>query len=235
MKILKIAICDDEELFLNRLYDHLITILEDEQNNIDRYTCGEALLDSFCANKYDIIILDIEMTGLNGIETAKEIRTVDRNVIIAFLTSYEDFAIEGYNVKAERYILKQQPDYMYREQIKGLFNDYNQNHRKFRYSNNNSAFSARLSDIIYFEVYNRQIVVHTSEQEFTFYGKLSDLENEYRCDGFIKVGKSYLINAAYIRFIDGNDIIMKNGQSFLMGRTVKNQVIEEYLNYLSGK
>lgn len=235
MKILKIAICDDEEIFLNRLYDHLTDISEDETNNIDRYTSGEALLDSFCANKYDIIILDIEMTGLNGIETANEIRNVDRNVIIAFLTSYEDFAIEGYKVKAERYILKQQPDYMYREQIKGLFNDYYQDHKKFKYSNNNSAFSARLSDIAYFEVYNRQIVVHTMEQEFTFYGKISDLESEYKCDGFIKVGKSFLINAAYIKFIDGNDIIMKNGQSFLMGRTVKKQVIEEYLNYLSGK
>lgn len=232
---MKIAICDDEELFLNRLYDHLINILEDEQNNIDRYSCGEALLDSFCANKYDIIILDIEMTGLNGIETAKEIRNVDRNVTIAFLTSYEDFAIQGYKVKADRYILKQQPEYMYREQIKGLFNDYYQDHTKFKYSNNNSTFSARLSDITYFEVFNRQIVVHTLEQEFKFYGKLSDLENEYKDDGFIRVGKSYLINMAYISFIDGNDIIMKSGQRFLMGRTVKKQVTEEYLNYLSGK
>lgn len=232
---MKIAICDDEEIFLNRLYDHLITILEDEQNNIDRYSCGEALLDTFFANKYDIIILDIEMNGMNGIETANEIRNIDRNVKISFLTSYEDFAIEGYKVKAERYILKQQPEYMYREQINGLINDYNQDHKKFKYSNSNSAFSARLSDIIYFEVYNRQIVVHISEQEFMFYGKISDLESEYKCDGFIRVGKSYLINAAYIKFIDGNDIIMKNGQSFLMGRTVKNQVIEEYLNYLSGK
>ncbi len=235
VKILKIAICDDEDLFLNRLYDQLINILEDEQNNIDRYSCGEALLDSFCANKYDIIILDIEMDGLNGIETAKEIRNIDRNVTIAFLTSYEDFAIDGYKVKAERYILKQQPEYMYHEQIKGLFNEYNQNHKKFRYSNNNSAFSARLSDIIYFEVYNRQIIVHTLEQEFKFYGKLSDLENEYKDDGFIRVGKSFLINAAYIKFIDGNDVILKSGKKFLLGRTVKNQVIEEYLNYLSGK
>lgn len=232
---MKIAICDDEEFFLNRLYEHLINILEEEQNNIDRYSGGNALLDSFYEHKYDIIILDIEMPGLNGIETAMEIRNIDRNVMIAFLTSYEDFAIEGYKVRAERYILKQQPDYMYREQIKGIFNDYNQDHKKFKYSNNNSSFSARLSDIIYFEVYNRQIVVHTSEQEFKFYGKISDLEIKYKGDGFIKVGKSYLINASYIKFIDGNDIIMKNGQRFLMGRTVKNQVIEEYLNYLSGK
>ena len=74
------------------------------------------------------------------------------NVTIAFLTSYEDFAIEGYNVKAERYILKQQPDHMYQEQLRGLFNEYSQNHKKFNYGNNNSAFSVRLSDIIFFEV-----------------------------------------------------------------------------------
>lgn len=232
---MKIAICDDEEIFLCRLHKHLLSILEDEKCVIDRYTSGNSLLDTFFANKYDIIILDIEMDGLNGIETAKEIRNVDRSVTIAFLTSYETFAIEGYDVKAERYILKQQPDYMYREQIKGLFNDYNQKHRKFSFSNNNSAFSARLSDITYFEVFKRQIVVHTLEQVFTFYGKISELENEYKCDGFIKVGKSFLINAAYIKFIDKNKVIMKNGKTFLLGRTIKNQVVEEYLNYLSGK
>ena len=232
---MKIAICDDEEIFLNKLHKHLSSILNYEECTIDKFSGGNALLSSFTKYKYDIIILDIEMNGLNGIETAEKIRGVDRNVTIAFLTSHEDFAIQGYNVKAERYILKQQPDYMYQEQIKGLFNDYNQNHKKFRFSNNNSAFSAFLSDIIYFEVFNRQIVVHTLDQNYTIYGNLSELENEYRYDGFIKVGKSFLINAAFIKFIDKNNIILKNGKTLLLGRTIKNQVVEEYLNYLSGK
>ena len=145
---MRIAICDDEEIFLNKLHKHLSRILNYEGCTIEKFSGGNALLSSFTKYKYDIIILDIEMNGLNGIETAEKIRGVDRNVTIAFLTSHEDFAIQGYNVKAERYILKQQPDYMYQEQIKGLFNDYNQNHKKFRFSNNNSAFSAFLSDII---------------------------------------------------------------------------------------
>ena len=91
---------------------------------------------------------------------------------------------------------------MYQEQLRGLFNEYSQNHKKFNYGNNNSAFSVRLSDIIFFEVYNRKIVVHTMERDFEFYGKLSELNENYKSDGFIKIGKSHLINVGYIKFIE---------------------------------
>ena len=231
---MKIAICDDEKSFLKILHNQLCELFKDKKYTIECFSSGDSLIASFTTGKYDIIILDIEMDGLNGIETAKEIRNTDRNVTIAFLTSYEDFAIEGYSVKAERYILKHQPDYMYQEQLKGLFNEYNQNHKSFNYSNNNSAFSARLSDIVFFEVYNRKIVVHTIEQDFTFYGKLIELYEQYKNDGFIKVGKSHLINAGFIKFIEKNDSVLSNGTKILLGRSIKNQVVEEYLNYLSG-
>ena len=232
---MKIAICDDEEVFLRKLQSELNNMLSGTDFLIDCYTSGNSLLSSYTERKYDIVIHDIEMKGMNGIETAEKIRLTDRYVTIAFLTSYEEFAIAGYNVKAERYILKQQPEFMYEEQLKGLINDYSQNHKKFSYSNNNVAFSILLSDIVFFEVFNRSITIHTVEEEYTYYGKLSELVETYKDDGFIKVGKSYLINAAFIKIIKKNDIQLKTGQTIELGRKVKNQVVEEYFNYLSGK
>lgn len=232
---MKIAICDDEEVFLNKLKSELSKMLVHTDYLIDCYTNGRELLAAYSEKKYDILILDIEMEGLNGIDTAKKIRLTDRVVTIAFLTSYEEFAIAGYNVKAERYILKHQPEFMYREQLKGLIYDYSQNHKRFLFSNNNTSFSLGLSDIIFFEVFNRNITIHTVDSEYTYYGKLSDLVDMYKNDGFIKVGKSYLINASYIKIIKKNDIILKTGQTLELGRKNKSQVIEEYFNYLSGK
>lgn len=235
MKILKIAVCDDEMLFLKTLKKQISEIILDDNYSIFEFFSGEQLIETFQREKFDILILDIEMDGINGIETARKIRAIDRSVTIAFLTSHENFAIQGYEVNAERYILKQQPEYMYREQLVALFMDYNQNHKRFNYSKSGKAFSVKVSDIIYFEVLNRKITLHSLNGDFDYYGKISELDNEYRNDGFIKVGKSYLINVAHIKFIDKNDIILKDGTTILLGRNIKNQVVEEYLNYLSGK
>ena len=232
---LKIAVCDDEMLFLKTLKKQISEIISDDNYSVFEFFSGEQLIESFQREKFDIVILDIEMDGINGIETARKIRDIDRSVTIAFLTNHENFSIQGYDVDAKRYILKQQPEYMYREQLVALFKDYNQNHKRLNYNKNGKAFSVKVSDIIYFEVLNRKITLHSLNGDYDYYGKISELDNEYRNDGFIKVGKSYLINVAHIKFIDKNDVILKDGTTILLGRNIKNQVVDEYLNYLSGK
>lgn len=233
--VLKIAVCDDEMLFLKKLKQQISEILVNGDYSISEFFSGEQLIEAFPQERFDIVILDIEMEGINGIDTAKTIRNIDSDVAIAFLTSHETFAIQGYEVNAKRYILKQQPEYMYREQLTALFMDYNQNHKRFSYNKSGVAFSVKVSDIIYFEVFNRKIVLHSLNGDLEYYGKIADLRDEYESDGFIKVGKSFLINAAHIRFIDKNDIILKNGTKISIGRNIKSQIVEEYLNYLSGK
>ena len=99
---------------------------------------------------YEIIILDVEMPGLNGLETAERIRQTDKSVIISFLTNYSEFAVKGYEVGAFRYILKNQPDYAYMEQLLSVFDEYNQKFRTFTFTNRNLTFSFKLIHILYF-------------------------------------------------------------------------------------
>lgn len=235
---MRIAICDDEKAFLKKFRNEISEILNEADYELTEFTSGENLLEMHKEQKYDIIILDIEMTGINGLDTAREIRKSDRSAVIAFLTSYESFAVQGYEVKAERYILKQQPSNMYKEQLESLFNEYRLKHKMFVYNNVNKAFSARLSNIQYFEVYVRTIIVHVFDgdnKSFDFYGKLSELEGAYAADGFVRVGKSYLVNISNIKHIDKDGLYMMKGDYISMGRSVRAKVIEAYMDYLSGR
>ncbi len=235
---MKIAICDDEQLFLNKLKQEISEILVDYDYEIMEFNSGEDFLSTYKEQEYDIIILDIEMNGINGLDTAREIRKTDRSTVIAFLTSYESFAVQGYEVKAERYILKQQPSNMYRDQLTSLFREYRLKHKMFVYNNVNKAFSARLSDIQYFEVYVRTIIVHVFDGDnktFNYYGKLSELEELYVSDGFVRAGKSYLVNISNIKHIDKDGMYMLNGDFISMGRSVRTKVVEAYMDYLSGR
>ena len=144
---MNIAIVDDEEIFLKSLHEK-IDRLEVSDYIVHEFQSGESFLSVFEKGKYDIIILDVEMPGINGLKTAEKIRELDKSVILSFLTNYSEFAIQGYEVNAFRYILKTQPDYLYMQQLQSIFDEYRQTHKVYAYSNQNMSFKYKLIDMI---------------------------------------------------------------------------------------
>ncbi len=101
----KIAICDDEPLHI----DKIRSILMDEET--DNYTKPANLLNTITAGKrYDVLFLDIMMPEIDGISLARELRELDEDMLIVFITSKIEFMQTGYEVKAFRYLLKDQID-----------------------------------------------------------------------------------------------------------------------------
>ncbi len=231
---MNIAIVDDERIFLKELHNK-IDSLGMSDYKVYEFESGESFLSIFEKGKFDIIILDVEMPGINGLETAEKIRESDKTVILSFLTNYSEFAIQGYEVNAFRYILKTQPDYLYMQQLQSIFDEYRQTHKAYAYSNQNMSFRYKLIDILYFEIFNRQILLHTTERNVEYYGNLSDIYEELKEFNFIKPGKSYVVNLEHIKNIDKNFLIMSNGDKILIGRTYKKDVVTRYLNFMSGR
>ena len=83
-------------------------------------------LSGYATGQFDIIILDIEMDGMNGLEAAERIRRKDEDVLLMFLTSHSEFAIDGYAVNAYRYMLKGESDYLCMRQIESIISEYKQ-------------------------------------------------------------------------------------------------------------
>ncbi len=231
---MNVAIVDDEKVFLKELHDK-IDSLGMSDYKVYEFESGESFLSIFEKGKFDIIILDVEMPGINGLETAEKIRESDKAVILSFLTNYSEFAIQGYEVNAFRYILKTQPDYLYMQQLQSIFDEYKQTHKTYAYSNQNMSFRYKLIDILYFEIFSRQILLHTTERNVEYYGSLSDIYEELKGFNFIKPGKSYVVNLEHIKTIDKNFLIMSNGDKILIGRTYKKDVVTRYLNFMSGR
>lgn len=231
---MNIAIVDDERIFLKELHNK-IDSLGMSDYKVYEFESGESFLSIFEKGKFDIIILDVEMLGIDGLETAEKIRESDKTVILSFLTNYSEFAIQGYEVNAFRYILKTQPDYLYMQQLRSIFDEYKQTHKAYAYSNQNMSFRYKLIDILYFEIFNRQILLHTTERNVEYYGNLSDIYEELKEFNFIKPGKSYVVNLEHIKNIDKNFLIMSNGDKILIGRAYKKDVVTRYLNFMSGR
>lgn len=233
---MRIAICDNEITFLSELK----ALIYKSYSNIDKliiseFTSGEEFLKEFSPMKFDVIILDIEMNELSGLKVAEKIRRVDNSVIIAFMTSHQEFALNGYEVKAFRYLLKGQPEPMYIKQLSSIFDEYHQTHLTFSIRMQNTVFSISVIDIFYFEIFNRTVILHARDKEYKFTGKLSDIENDERLVNFVKPHKSYYVNLAHIDNIEATSLIMKNGDGIPLSRGFRQSVTNRFILFLAGR
>lgn len=234
---MRIALCDDEAITNIETENLIRNLLKDlSENEIVTCLSGEELLEKHERNKFDIIFLDIEMGGINGMDTARKIRETDDRTIIVFLTSYNEFATEGYEVNAYRYLVKNQPAYVYEKHFKSIFEEYSQKHRCFGLCDRNRQTCIPLNEICFFEVTNKKITLHTVNKTFEYVGKLSDVEERLKNDSlFIKTHKSYIINISQVDMIDKFDILMKNNKKVMLSRNLKKNVIDKYISYMTGR
>lgn len=213
-----IAVCDDSLEELSRIS----SLLEDYSRERDGYITYEAfhsaieLLESMKARRFDILLLDILMPGLTGMEAAREIRLTDREIPIIFLTSSREFAVESYRVGAEDYIIKPaRKDEVFPSLDKQL-KRIAQEEAFLTLKTGSGIVKLLFSQIVYVEVTNRTIqFILINGEVREAYGYLSDYEEKLLSEPyFIKPHRSYLINLRHVSELD------KNGLATIVGKTV---------------
>ncbi|MGL5348584.1 MAG: LytR/AlgR family response regulator transcription factor [Peptostreptococcaceae bacterium] len=235
---MNVALCDDDKMFIEDLRNILLKVCVQENIsfNIDSFSCGEELIQYIdnSSTKYDLIFLDIIMDKLNGIETAKYIRNIDKNVQIVFLTISSEFALDGYNVKALNYLIKPAKYETVLNIIHELY--HNDNKEFYTFKIKNTIHQISLRNINYFEVRNRLINISCIEdtcEENSFYKKLDDVTKELEGFGFIRCHRSYLINLKNVASISSDEVIFKNGDKALVSRRYSKHLKDEFLKHLS--
>ena len=217
----KIAICDDESVHIEKIR----TILSDYET--DNYQNPSALLEAISQGaRYDVLFLDIMMPKIDGISLARELREYDENMIIVFITSKIEYMQVGYEVRAFRYLLKEQLDNgllkVWDDITKELF-DRKDPYFTYEFERQSHRFPIR--DIIYFESNLRRIVIHTKSSETAvLYGKLDDIDDKY--SSFIRIHKSYLVNSRHIRSVSAGTIVMSNGEVLPVSRKYASRLEE---------
>ena len=233
--VMNVAICDDNINYSKQTEKFLREIIGPRRAiNIDIFFSGQKLLDSTDDKTYDVIFLDIEMPGINGIEVAQRIRQKDQSVIIAFLTNYSEFATKGYEVSAFRYILKEEPEAMIKRQIQSIVNEYYRKQKCLVAMVKGDRITINISSIVYLEVIKRVIYVHTvSGKTYEFYSTLNEMFSKLEDFGFVRPHQSYVVNMSFIESIQLNSIELKTGQSIPLSRVLKREVETAYVSYIA--
>ncbi len=235
---MRIGVCDDQREARELAAEKIKCYVPECQ--IIKYTSGEEVLAE--KDFPDILLLDIQMQGLSGMETARRLRERGSRCSIIFVTAIEDCVFEAFDVEAFHYLLKPFTDDKLGEVLqKAIRNQEDRMVLEEQKEKKKSQciiinvggehMTVRLQDIVYAEVFNRKITLHMLEGDIEYYGKMKDLEAKTG-DGFYRTHRAFLVNFKYVRKYDASFVTMEKGRALIAKQNYR-EFVKRYLRYNS--
>lgn len=232
----RLGICDDDKAERDRLSALCGHILESHQIPFQAaaFPSSEELLKQFDAqeNPFDLLLLDIQMDGMNGMELAKELRRKGDSTRLLFITGIPDYALEGYEVHPVHYLLKPiKPA----ELEKILVRDWEENHlsRTALFHTGSKIVALPVEEILYLEYINRALIVHTVQEDYTFSMTMAEGEQEVSGKGFARCHKSFSVNIRMVKEVGRFSLSLRNGLQLPIGRKYYQSFQTEFVRFLN--
>lgn len=214
---LKIAICDDDLLYGHHTLDEVKQILEINhvEHSLSLFQSGKHLLG---AGFFDMIILDIEMDGLSGIETAEKLREENHSSRIIFLTSHKKYVFSAFDVSATHYLLKPLDTQKLEKALMKIAKELTaETQYCYTVKCGTQVHRVPFAQIMYVEIFGRNIILYTTQEVLTFNGRLEELEKVFPKQ-FFRCHKSYLVNLSFVRKYDKELALLQNKKTVPIAR-----------------
>ena len=233
---MRIAICDDDRLFscqLDKCLQEYFKQAHIKCPEIAVFDSGEELLSDM--GKKDIVFLDMEMQGLNGICVGKELKDTDKNVIIFVVTAYAEYLDEAMRFNVFRYLSKPLDKNRLFRNMKDALRLYNSFDEKTAVETKKGIFTVNLSDIILVEAKEKKVFVHTISDIFQSIHNMEYWENCLNSRSFYRTHKSFIVNLKYVSSFNRTSVNLYNSPiDVYLARRKYGGFKEAYLLYLEG-
>lgn len=225
------AICDDEKVFHKDIAAliHKYTRKRNIKIFIDFYENGEELLKS--KKEYDIIFLDYQMEGINGIETAEKLREANSDGVIIFISAYPAAALDAYEVKTFRFLVKPIDESKLFKSLDDYFKSIDFD-SILLLNTHEGNYKLKMSKIIYLEADGKYTTVRTETQALRIHLNLKQLELKLPTSKFIRCSKSFVVGFSHISNHDSSEIVFDNGEKAKIGAHYAAKFKNEFQNYI---
>ncbi len=224
--MVNICIVEDEqaEAALLENYIHRYAMENGEQISITRYSDGMDLVDEY-QGQFDIVLLDIQMKHLDGMSAAEKIRQVDDQVVIIFITSTVQYAVQGYMVDALGYVLKPVPYPAFEKLLQKSIQRtaLRKAHHYISISVNDKILKLDCSTVSYIESQRNNVIVHAAEGDYVTLGPLKRFEEMLASHGFEKCHNAYLVNLSCVKAVSKEEVELTTGEVLAMSRAKKKE------------
>lgn len=228
---LTIAICDDNEDQIKELRRLLGEWFADKPFalNIDEYISAESFLFFYPDKPCDLILLDIEMKRLNGMELAKKLRSDGNMLPIIFITGYSEYMSDGYEVEALHYLLKP----VDKSKLFAVLDRYIKRHtpeNEIMLNCDDGSMHVSSDMIISCEAVGKKTHVHLRGNVIVCNSGISTVKNMLP-EEFVFCHRSYIVNMRYVRSIGKTDIMLDSGENIPLSRRLYKEVNERFIGF----
>lgn len=238
--MINIAICDDEPYYTNQIKEIISDYLDEKQLGycIQVFSSGEDLAKlEEQMGQFQIVYLDINMDGLDGIETAKRLRRWCEKTFVVFVTAFINYTLEGYKVEAIRYILKDKENLKanIEESIDAILDKYELSNHIYEMAFKNAIKQFSEEQFVYAESTLHDIMVFLLEKgeihRYCKTMKLDQFQEMMNSDRLLRIQKSFLVNMKYIQRIEAYQITLYNGRILPVSRNRYAEVKEKIIMF----
>ncbi len=239
--VIKIAVCDDERIALDAICAKISKTFEQcgIEAKADKYLGSEKFCSAAEHANYDLVFLDVDMPGTDGISLAKRLREQKAPPTIIFVSSREEKVFDSFVVTPFRFVRKGRFNADITEAVYAYIRERLDNDKAvtFRINKNSSIVRVRLNDIMYIESFKNNQYIHIAgeKEPVCLSMTMDELEENFGNYDIIRVHKSYLVNMRYIRRIDKEEVITTTDERIFISRRKVQDVKKAFLKFLNQK
>ena len=232
---MRVAVVEDEKEQREQLQTYITQYAQEAGMSIEveLFPSGRELLEGY-SSKYDVILLDIEMPEIDGMETARQIRTQDEEVVLMFVTNLAQYAINGYGVGALDFVLKPVNYYTFSVRFaRAIARARQRENGQILLNLPDCVRKINTQQIYYVEVQNRMLHYHTELGEFVLRGTMQSAEQELERYHFVRCNHWYLVNRSHVTEVR-RDMVLVEGAQLEISRRNRTAFLTALTEYVVG-
>ena len=222
-----IAVVDDEKA----IREHICGLVEERQpeSRIEAYATGEELLAS--GKRFDIVFLDIQMEGMNGIEAARSLREKQGDTVLVFITGIKDYVFDAFDLYAFQYLLKPIDERKFAEVLERAVRESAKKKERRVLFIKSRNLTLDQSEILYIESRAKKVEIHTVRQTIEIYAAMDELEGQLG-ENFYRCHRAYIVNMDCITEYDGESITLTGGDRVYLTKKKYGEFVKAYMWHL---
>ena len=236
MENYRVGLCDDEKRML-KINNHYMKEIDEEYEEFTleliNFMAGKDIVEYIKKEPLDIAILDVDMIVMDGMDVAKNLKAVNEDIVVFFITGHSEFAVEAFDVDAIGYVMKPvDKDKLERTLLKAVAKvreiKSREKQRELVITVSNLKKRIPVDEIIYIERVQTQCVIVTKKEEYRVYDTITDLVEKVG-EGFIRASQSFILKISEISKVTYKEATLKNGMVVSLGRGFTKEVKKAFL------
>ncbi len=228
-----IAVCDDEI----KIQEEIIAFIQKEfpLHKTSAFSDGQTFISFFKAraeNQPDIVLLDIDMPGLSGMDVAAALTSEKVHTLIVFVTAHDELVYDSFKYHPFAFVRKKFLEEELRSVLADCEKEIEGRQQRFVFQNGTQMVNLAQSEILYFEGQANYLAIHTSGGEYKMRSTMTAVEEELKVRDFLRIHKGFLINLEHVRILKTEGLELDNGEVLPIGKSYSDAAKKAILRFM---